>query len=340
MQKTSRELVLDCVEFKGPSRVPRDLWVLPWATLLHPREVGDLLLAFPPDIAFVEPNYREQPITRGNPHRKGVYTDEWGVRFENLQDGIIGEVKQAMIGDWADAERLVRFPEELLTFDADGVNQFCDRTDRFVLCPGVVNPFERLQFLRGSEELFMDLADPPPGLISFMKRLRRFYCDLFSEWVSRTHIDGIFWADDWGSQTNLLISPAMWEDLFLPFYTDFIRIAHQAGKKAFMHSDGHIVRILPKLIDAGLDAINSQIFCMGVDALKPFAGKITFWGEMDRQYLLPRGTPEEVDAAVVSVAGSLWQNGGCIAQCEFGPAAKPENVWQVYTSWEKLPLPV
>ncbi len=68
-------------------------------------------------------------------------------------------------------------------------------------------------------------------------------------------------------------------------------IAHAAGKKLFMHSDGHILAIYPDLVEIGIDAVNSQIFCMGVEKLAPFAGRITFWGEIDRQHLLAHATP-------------------------------------------------
>jgi hypothetical protein len=104
----------------------------------------------------------------------------------------------------------------------------------------------------------------------------------------------------------------------------------------FMHSDGHTLAIFPDLIELGLDAINAQIFCIGVENLAPFTGNITFWGEIDRQHLLPHATPDEIDRAVHSVYETLWRKGGCIAQCEFGPGAKPENVRQVYASWEAL----
>ena len=67
-----------------------------------------------------------------------------------------------------------------------------------------------------------------------------------------------------------------------------------------------------------------------------FAGKVTFWGEVDRQHLLPNGTPEEIAAAVASVKEALWRDGGCIAQCEFGPGARPENVRAVFQSWADL----
>lgn len=104
----------------------------------------------------------------------------------------------------------------------------------------------------------------------------------------------------------------------------------------FMHSDGHILSILPKLADMGLDAINSQIFCMGLEALKPLKGRITFWGEIDRQHMLPDGSPEDIDGAVDAVYAALWQDGGCIAQCEFGIGARPDNVRRVFERWTEL----
>ena len=74
--------------------------------------------------------------------------------------------------------------------------------------------------------------------------------------------------DDWGSQNSLLINPATWDKYFRPFYQEFIDIAHRNGKDIFMHSDGNTLLIYPKLIEMGLDAFNSQIFCMGLDNLE------------------------------------------------------------------------
>ena len=103
-----------------------------------------------------------------------------------------------------------------------------------------------------------------------------------------------------------------------------------------MHSDGNTLSIIPKLIDMGLDAINTQIFCIGVEKLKQFKGKITFWGEIDRQNLLPYASKEEIRIAVKKVYDNLYDNGYCIAQCEFGIGANPENVYEVFKTWEEL----
>ena len=122
----------------------------------------------------------------------------------------------------------------------------------------------------------------------------------------------------------------------MPMYRDYINIAHKYGKKIFMHSDGNTISIIPKLIDLGLDALNTQIFCIGVDKLEQFKGHITFWGEIDRQHLLPNGTRDDIDRAVDSVYNTLWKDGGCIAQCEFGAGANPDNVYRVYERWNQL----
>jgi uroporphyrinogen-III decarboxylase len=174
----------------------------------------------------------------------------------------------------------------------------------------------------------------PKGFLDFLDLMHEFYCELMLKWA-KTDVDSLMMMDDWGSQNALLINPKLWEKMFKPLYKDYIDIAHSLGKKIFMHSDGNTLDIYPHLIELGLDAFNSQIFCIGIDNLEQFKGKITFWGEIDRQHLLPNASVEEINNAVKKVKSKLWANGGCIAQCEFGAGAKPENVYEVYKAWNE-----
>ena len=335
---TSKELVLSTLEFRNTQgRVPRQIWTLPWATRRYPEVMDRLAQDFEWDFGGPAVRHARQTIAQGDPYAAGEYTDDWGCRFLNIQAGVIGEVKEPQVRDedWADAKK-VHIPEELLTFDVAQVNEECAKhADQFLMSGNVARPFEQLQFIRGTADLYMDLMDPPAGMLEFMERMHSFYCTLCEKWA-QTDVDAISFMDDWGSQNDLLIPPSVWEKYFMPMYRDYIDIAHRHGKKAFMHSDGNTLRILPKLIDLGLDAINTQIFCIGVEKLAPFKGKITFWGEIDRQHLLPGGTREEIDQAVQQVYDTLWQDGGCIAQCEFGPAGRPENVYRVYEKWSEI----
>lgn len=334
---TSRELVIRTLEFRNRTgRVPRDLWTLPWAALHYPEELRALQKDFDWDIDSPPVFYAEEPRTQGNPTEPGEFVDEWGCRFVNLERGIIGEVKEPMVqdDDWDDI-RHIHIPEEWLTFDTDAVNRFCAASDKFVMAPACPRPFEQLQFIRGTASLYMDLLDMPPKMQDFLKRMQDFYCRLMTKWA-RTDVDGLKFMDDWGSQNSLLIHPQLWEEIFYPLYVEYIGIAKQYGKKIFMHSDGNTLPILPKLADAGLDAINTQLFCIGVPQLAPLKGRITFWGEIDRQHLLPYGSLSDIDRAVEEVAGTLWADGGCIAQCEFGAGANPANVRRVYERWNEL----
>ena len=337
MAATSRELVYQTLNFTGPARAPRDLWTLPIAAQAHPAALAAILEAYPPDMTGVDGFERERAPTRGDQYAIGAYTDEWGATFVSVQAGVIGEVKQPLIGDWATDVPRVHIPTAWLTVDRDAVNRACAATDKFTLAGCNQRPFEQLQFLRGTANLYMDLTDPPPELLAFMAELHAFYCELLQVWAN-TDVDALRMMDDWGSQRSLLISPAMWRHYFKPMYRDYVQIAHAAGKKFFMHSDGHILAIYPELIEIGVDALNSQLFCMGVEKLAPFAGQITFWGEIDRQRLLAFATPDEVEAAVRQVHEHLWRSGGCIAQCEFGAGARPENVERVFATWDTMTL--
>ena len=120
-------------------------------------------------------------------------------------------------------------------------------------------------------------------------------------------------------------------------YKDYCDLTKAHDKFIFMHSDGYITEIIEDLVEIGVDAINSQLFCMDMKELKNLVkGKVTFWGEIDRQQLLPYGSRQEIENAVSEVWRELYAEGGVIAQCEFGLGAKPENVYAVFETWNSL----
>jgi len=331
----SRELVKRTLEFDRPQRVPRHLWTLPWAEEHHPEFLRKIRTDFPDDIISAPGFYWQRAQTHGEPYEIGTYIDEWGCIFENRQRGVIGEVKEPFIKNW-DAVDKLRLPVEMLSIDVEQVNQFCRQTDKFVIAGNCPRPFERLQFLRMSENVYIDLGEQTPELFELLKRVHNFYLKEMEVWVS-TDVDAMMFMDDWGAQRALLISPRMWRQFFKPLYKEYVELAHAHGKYIFMHSDGYTADILPDLAEIGVDAVNAQLFVMDIEALgKRLRGAITFWGEIDRQYLLSFGTTEEVAKAVRQVKTALYADGGVIAQCEFGAGAKPENVYQVFKSWQEI----
>ena len=123
---------------------------------------------------------------------------------------------------------------------------------------GWISVFERMQFLRGTEELYCDIAleeEELDRMTEIIMDFMRVYVDAWAE----MDVDAIPFGDDWGTQISLLISPAVWVKRFKPLYQELIDKIHAAGKKVFFHSDGYIFDLYPHFIEMGVDAINSQI---------------------------------------------------------------------------------
>jgi hypothetical protein len=335
---TSRERVIRTLEFKRPERVPRQLWKLPGIDMFRKSEVDAILEKYPEDIIIPEVFYGKGEREKGIRYlRKQPATDAWGCEWHAGEDGVAGVVRNPPIKAMAEIDRLQAPFEILKKADFSKANELHEKTDKFILAWTTVRPFERMQFLVGTENLFMELVTASKQLLRLRDIVHEFFLKELEMWVD-TDVDGIMFMDDWGSQENLIISPALWRDLFKPLYKEYCDLIHRKNKYVFFHSDGNIEAIYPDLIELGINAINSQLFCMDIEALgRKYKGKITFWGEIDRQYVLPFGTKEDVTRAVIRVKNALWKpEGGIIAHCEFGLVDPCENIEAVFEVWETI----
>lgn len=333
---TSRERVRRTLDFEGPDRPPRELWTLPAVSMFQAEELRRFLERFPGDFGGAQFRYGPNTRAHGQPYRKGTWTDEWGCLWEAAEDGVQGEIRQPILADWEDLKRFEPPWSLLEEADFSQTNRSCAESDLFIRAGCCPRPFERMQFLRGSQNLFLDLAYGVPEVYRLRDLVHDYFMRELELWV-QTDVDAISFMDDWGAQHALLIDPQMWRDFFKPLYRDYCSLAHQHGKYVFMHSDGHIEAIYADLIEIGVDALNSQLFCMDIEGLAArYKGKITFWGEIDRQYLLPFGSPEDCREAVRRVRRALDDGrGGLIAQCEWGKNNPPENIFAVFEAWEE-----
>lgn len=341
MSMTPRENLKRCLKFETPERIPRDLWTLPWAEKRYPEELAVLRAQYPGDIVTAPAAGMSSPCKKGDPYHVGEAIDDWGCIFTNIHEGIHGEVKSPILtGDVPDP-KTIRPPVENIPADPaktrDLINRFCGATDKFVLAQNLPRPWERYQFMRGTENSMIDVMLQADDLAACLKVIHEHYLREMEFWVS-TEVDAVFFMDDWGSQNQLLIPPPLWRELFKPLYKDYCDMAHAHGKFAFMHSDGYISEIYDDLVEVGIDAMNSQLFVMDMaDLAKRVKGKITFWGEMDRQHVLPSSDPQRGREAVRKVAEHLYDpRGGLIAQLEFGPGGKPDTIMAVYEEWNKI----
>lgn len=340
MTLSSRERVQRCFTFEHPDRMPRDLWVLPWAEQHLAGTLAELRRRWPSDFCRAPNVRRASAVQRGDLYAVGEAVDEWGCRFRNLQAGVHGEVKEPLVArreDW----RSVRPPLETLPEDRqaarDQVARAHDQDNRFMFGACCPRPWERYQFLRGTENALMDVMDPDDDVLGLLSLIHEFYLRELEFWAS-TAVDGLTFMDDWGSQTALLIPPRIWRDLFKPLYREYCGVARAHGKPAFMHADGCIQEILPDLIEIGVTALNSQLFCMDLAAVARIGkGQLTFWGEMDRQHVLPAVDPQVGRAAVRRVARHLYDPaGGIIAQFELTPGSHGPTAIAIFEEWDRV----
>jgi uroporphyrinogen decarboxylase len=116
----------------------------------------------------------------------------------------------------------------------------------------------------------------------------------------------------------MLISPAMWRRVFKPRIRGMFE-AFKGAKpdvKLAWHSCGSIVPIIPDFIEVGLDILNPiQPRARGMEPrfLKREYGRdLCFFGGLDIQELLPRGTPAQVRDEVRRLVEILGADGGYI----------------------------
>ncbi|HEX9014804.1 MAG TPA: uroporphyrinogen decarboxylase family protein [Chloroflexota bacterium] len=318
----SRERVFRAVEFGGPDRPPVIYNVLPGFELKYPRELANLHLHYPSD--FAETGFTEfEEFTK----EVGVgERDAWGALWVRYTDDNKGLIVEHPLDDWAKLEGY-RFPDPVQAGDWSRVPEMLARNagEKYVLADGETL-FQRMFYLRGFENLMMDILDESPELFYLRDRIVEFMLRKIEKWLEYP-VDCFRFRDDWGTQNQLFINPAKWRKIFKPAYKRLFDAVHGAGKHVFFHSDGNIFTIIPDLIELGANVLNPQPAAIGVDALgAAFAGKICFMGDINRQTVLPFGTPAEVEAYVLKEASTLGTaRGGYIGNGELGADVPPAN---------------
>lgn len=171
--------------------------------------------------------------------------------------------------------------------DADGHR-------RFVFADGG-EVFQRMIFLRGMEALLIDMQEDREEVHLLRDRIVGVCLHRIERLLDTGRADGIILRDDWGTQTALMVRPDLWRRLFRPAYARLVDAIHAGGAYASFHSDGMIAEILPDLIGIGCDEVNPQAHVMDIEALGALcAGRICVRADVDRQFVLPQGTPDDV----------------------------------------------
>ena len=297
MSMSPREVVCRAIRFEGADRIP-------------------FALAEPYASDFSDVGMNPSPDARP---KRGV--DEWGCVWENIGISNLGEVKEPVLKDWADLDSL-NIPDIRDETRWDGLSgaRGC-AGDRFLMAYGI-SLYERVHFLRGLEDTWVDIHTAPAELGRLIDVLVDM--NLYSiERYARAGADGYMWCDDWGLQNRLMISPESWREIWKPRYARVYQAAHNAGLLTFLHSCGDITTILDDFIEIGLDVIQmDQQENMGLELLgRQFGGRITFWCPVDIQATMVYGSLDDIRDYCRKLVTTLGRpKGGFIAKWYSDPA--------------------
>jgi uroporphyrinogen decarboxylase len=164
--------------------------------------------------------------------------------------------------------------------------------------------YHDLMDLFGMEAYFVKMRTHPEVVLTATDRVCGFYHAANERFfdAAGARVDAYFFGNDFGTQLDLMISPALFDRFILPWFEKLTGQSHRCGYQVILHSCGAIHRVIPKLIAAGVNCLHPlQAKAANMDAAtlaRDFGGRIAFLGGVDTQRILPLGSPEEVKAEV------------------------------------------
>lgn len=308
---------LNALAFDYPEYIPVSVTFLPSVWMKYRDDLRALVERHP--IIFGPRNGIDRDYDAvGGTYVEGEHIDLWGCTWSNVSTGFEAIVTGHPLPA-RESVREFRGPDHLLGRLPHGFM------------------YLRLADLRGFEEIMIDFAEEPAELqmlidIVLEHNVRELE-QILAHWQGGPWI---YFGDDLGMQHALPISPQKWRKYLKPCFMRLYGMCHDAGLYVYMHSDGHMVEIIPDLIECLVNIINPQVRANGLENIaRTCKGKVCIDLDLDRQ-LFPFCTPDEIDAHVRECVetlgapeGGLWLKASCT------PDFPLENIEAICTALEK-----
>jgi len=334
----SRERVTRAIQFQKPDRPPISHAILPSAQYHYGEDLSKIINAFHEDFGWHLlpdlPREKLPPL-----YKYGKNKDDWGTLWQVTEEGRCGiPVEYPLNPDFSNYDDY-KWPE---VFSA-GVPKYrlysghmAGKSSEYYARGGWIVFFEQMQQMVGFENLLVALMMKTPEVYRLRDDLLKFNLAWLDNWLALDY-QGIHFADDWGSQTNLLIQPDLWRSFFKPAYRKMFSKVKNKGLHVWYHSDGNILEIIPDLIELGVDVINCQSSLMDPEELGKYAGHVSFRTDIDRQNVLPYVTPREVKEYIFKLFHQLGTpDGGIVACGEISEDVPLENIKAMYEAFTQF----
>ena len=344
---TARENWLRAVEFRHPQWIPTSVSFSPITWRTYRRQLEEIVLRHP----LLFPDYREGstdfdapfgPAYRQDEH----YRDNWGCVWHNIQDGLEGQVVEHPLEDW-DALDVYQPPDPLTTAErgprnwvqtAKGIAEQRQRAEPTF--GSAERLFDRLYFLRGFENLMLDIASDDEHLPRLIDMLTQHELQLVDKWL-QIGVDAINFHTDIGTQKALMIAPAKFRQYIKPMFKKIFQRCRRDGTHVCLSSDGHLLEIVDDLIECGVSVHDPQVRANTIDGIaRAYKGRLCANVDLDRQ-MFPFCTPddiwrqvEEVVAKIASPRGGLMIMGSV-----WGDNVPLENIEALCAALESVSSP-
>ncbi len=275
--------------------------------------------------------------------QESEWTDPWGCRWHYPGHYLDGQVISHPLDDWSRwRDYTPPNPQDYTDWDRVREQVSLDRKEGQLTLGHVEHGFLylRLTYLRGFENLMLDIATRRSELRELISVLTDYWAEVVRHWIE-IGVDIIVFGDDLGHQNALPMHPDRWRELILPAYRHLFSLCREHGIQVYLHTDGYIVDIIPDLIAAGVTVLNPQDLVNGLEALKRLAwGKVGLDLDIDRQRITVFGRPDEIREHIANCIRTLGSpNGGLMLIYGAYPGTPAENVgavisaMQEYHSW-------
>jgi uroporphyrinogen decarboxylase len=241
-----------------------------------------------------------------------IAPDDWFPMVEPLADVTAIDALDAF--PWPDMDD----PTRVAHMRAEARRLASDGEFAVMVTPWLLFPLERAFAMQGMDRFLMNAALEPEFAAALLRRITTLCVRLMGHVLDEVGdaVDIVKIGDDLGTQTSLLMSPAMYRTLLKPLHAELIAsIKARTSAKVFFHTDGDVFPLLDDLVEIGVDILNPIQTSAGqmadLAALKARYGRsLVLCGGIDTQRILPGGTPDEVAAEVRRVIGELGPGGG------------------------------
>jgi len=307
---TPKEIVIAAIKHTETSQIPYHLDFTPPVKAMlqqyfHVEDIDDALgnylrwISWHPSLDF-----------QGKKSRNGIITDEYGVMWHSLPENrgypVFHPLQKADLFSY-------QFPNPYAPGRFAGAAEKIQRYHDYFIVAWCGDFFERAHFLRGLDNILIDLYEHPQFVHDLLDGILAFNLGNIEQ-LSRFPLDGIFLSDDYGHQQGLLMSPVQWRQFIKPRLLMLIQKIKGKGLYAFLHSCGNVAEILPDLIEIGLDVLHPiQPEAMDIVWLKKQYGRqLTFYGGISTQRTLIHSSAEEIKREVRTIIQQMAKGGGYI----------------------------